>query len=141
MAHLNAILVLAETAKDAPDSYGGKLEYPGQFKSLAQDVVKELTKKQIMPVGSDPGKIILAGHSGAYRVMANILQNGKIAVQKVILFDALYGETDKFMQWIKEDSTHSFVNWFTDSGGGTFFYWMYPAFKLDLVDEHMPELR
>jgi hypothetical protein len=111
-ARLNAILVLAETAKDAPDSYGGKLEQPGQFKSLVQDVVKELTKKQIIPSGSGPGKIVLAGHSGAYRVMGYILQNGKIAVQKVILFDALYGETDKFMHWIK-------VNWFTDNAGGT----------------------
>ena len=45
-------------------------------------------------------QLILAGHSGAYRVMANILQNGNVPVNEVILFDALYAETDKFMIWL-----------------------------------------
>jgi len=34
----NAVLVLAETAKNAPDSYGGKLEKPGVFKTLVNEV-------------------------------------------------------------------------------------------------------
>src|SRR6185312_5301896 len=33
-SHENAVLVLAETARDAPDGYGGKLENQGVFKAL-----------------------------------------------------------------------------------------------------------
>ncbi len=57
--------------------------------------------------------MILAGHSGAYRVMANILQNGNVEVKETILFDALYAETDKFIQWIKADTAHRFINIYT----------------------------
>ena len=42
----NAILVLAETTKDAPDSYGGKLEQKGIFKLLLGDVLQELKKQK-----------------------------------------------------------------------------------------------
>ena len=45
----NAVLVLAETAKNAPDSYGGKLEQPGMFKLLVQDVMKQLKEKNLIP--------------------------------------------------------------------------------------------
>ncbi len=115
----NAVLVLAEAAKNAPDSYGGKLEQPDTFKRLLQDVMKQLGKHNILPSSCKPGNIILAGHSGAYRVIAYILQNGGVRVQEVDLFDALYGETDKFMQWIKIDPSNKFINFYTNTGGGT----------------------
>lgn len=116
-AHLNAVLVLAETAKDAPDSYGGKLERPGEFAGLVQDVVAKLKEERILRKNDAAGDVVLAGHSGAYRVMAYILQYGQVPVKKVILFDALYGETDKYINWIKENSAHSFINLYTDNGG------------------------
>ena len=43
-AKLNAVLVFPETARNAPDSYGGKLEYNNDFKKLVEDVLKELKK-------------------------------------------------------------------------------------------------
>ena len=63
------------------------------------------------------GNIILAGHSGAYRVMANILQNGNVPVNEVILFDALYANTDKFMSWLTADNNHRFIDLYTNHGG------------------------
>ncbi|MEO8414384.1 MAG: hypothetical protein ABI472_12030 [Ginsengibacter sp.] len=116
-AKLNAVLVLAETAKDAPDSYGGKLEQPGVFKNLLQDVLSELKKKKMIPAKCAYGNILLAGHSGAYRVMANIVQNGNVPVKEVILFDALYGDTGKFLNWIQADTHNRFVDLYTDYGG------------------------
>jgi hypothetical protein len=115
----NAILVMPETAKDAPDSYGGKLEQPGMFKSLVQDVMEELKKKKVVPAKAVPGNIVLAGHSGAFRVIAHILQDGQLPVQEVFLFDALYGETGKYLNWIYQDPSHHFIHWFTNHGGGT----------------------
>jgi hypothetical protein len=115
----NAVLVMAETAKNAPDSYGGKLENPGVFKALVADIMAELKGHGIVNQKSEPGNIVLAGHSGAYRIIAFILEKGRVPVQEVYLFDALYSQTDKFMSWIQQDKEHHFVNWFTNHGGGT----------------------
>jgi hypothetical protein len=115
----NAILVLAETAKNAPDSYGGKLERDSTFRNLTDDVMNELKKKGYVPFNAIPGNIILAGHSGAFRVIAYILQNGQMPVQEVFLFDALYSQLDKYLSWISQDPSHHFVHWFTNQGGGT----------------------
>lgn len=115
----NAVLVLAETAKNAPDSYGGKLEKKGVFKQLTVDIIESLKKENIIGRNSFPGKITLAGHSGAYRVIAHMLVNGDMPVSEVILFDALYGQTDKYLSWIQQEKKHRFINWYTNQGGGT----------------------
>jgi len=116
-SNLNAVLVLAETAKDSPDSYGGKLENAGVFKGLADDVLKGLKDQHLIAANCKSGHILLAGHSGAYRVMARIIQNGQMPVDETILFDALYAETEKFMSWIKADGSHRFIDIYTDHGG------------------------
>jgi hypothetical protein len=113
----NAVLVLAETAKDSPDSYGGKLENPGVFKALVTDVMTGLKDQHLITVDCVPGHIILAGHSGAYRVMARIIKNGQIPIDETILFDALYAETEIFTDWIKADQSHRFIDLYTDHGG------------------------
>ena len=115
----NAVLVFAETAKNSPDSYGGKLEGEGEFSFLVGDVLSELKKQKIIPSLAREGNITLAGHSGAYRVIAYILQNGKTKVHEVFLFDALYAEVPKFMHWIQDDPKNRFVHWYTNKGGGT----------------------
>jgi hypothetical protein len=114
----NAVLVLAETARDAPDSYGGKLENTGVFKALVGDVLQGLKSKKMIPENCAPGHILLGGHSGAYRVMARIIQNGQMPVDEAMLFDALYAETDIFVSWLKADSQHRFIHLFTDHGYG-----------------------
>jgi hypothetical protein len=115
----NAILVLPEAAKNAADSYGGKLQQSGMFKGLVGDVMHELKSKGIVDGLAKPGHIILAGHSGAYAVIANILQSGQMLVDEVFLFDALYGRLPIFLDWIRQDKRHHFVHWFTNHGGGT----------------------
>src|SRR5258707_481150 len=54
----NAVLVLAETAKDAPDSYGGKLENEGVFKALVSDVLNGLKSQHLIPVNCTSGYIL-----------------------------------------------------------------------------------
>jgi hypothetical protein len=113
----NAVLVLAETARDAPDSYGGKLENPGVFKALVSDVMEGLKAHELVSKSCIPGHILLGGHSGAYRVMARIIKNGQMPIDEAMLFDALYAETDIFINWIKADNKHRFIHLFTDHGG------------------------
>ena len=115
----NAILVLPEAAKNAADSYGGKLQQDGMFKGLVGDVMNELKRNSIVDRGAEPGHIVLAGHSGAFSVIANILQNGQTPVDEVFLFDALYGRLPIFLNWIQQDKRHHFIHWFTNHGGGT----------------------
>ena len=118
-AKRNAVLVLAESAKNAADSYGGKLEKDSVFLWLLNDVLNHLKQHNIIPAKGRAGNILLAGHSGAYRVIAYMLQNGCVDVKQVLLFDALYSETDKYIAWIKRDAKHEFTHLFTNRGGGT----------------------
>jgi hypothetical protein len=118
-ASRNAVLVLAETARNAPDSYAGKLEQTNVFAGLVNDVLNTLKEKKDISKTCQPGNIILAGHSGAYRAIAYILQNGGVPVQEVELFDALYSNVDKFTAWLQKDSANRFIHWYTNHGGGT----------------------
>lgn len=118
-SHRNAILILPETTKDAPDSYGGKLEQKGIFKKLLQDVLDKLKKEKVIGKKTSAGNVVLAGHSGAFRVIAFILQHGEVEVKQTILFDALYSQVDKFTNWIQANESHQFIHLYTNKGGGT----------------------
>lgn len=131
----NAVLVLAETAKDAPDSYGGKLEQKNRFNGLVNDVMKKLVNSHVISHRCKVGNIVLAGHSGAYRVMANIVANGDLPVQEVILFDALYAETPKFLNWLSADKSRRFIDLYTDHGGT---YDETKAMMQQLNEQHFP---
>jgi hypothetical protein len=117
---VNAILVLPEAARQAADSYAGKLGQEGDFKLLIKDVVAELVKRGVVLPGTTSGHVIVGGHSGGYVAIADILAKGGRPVDEVWLFDALYGHVDDFMDWIGSGGgEHHFVHWFTNKGGGT----------------------
>lgn len=113
----NAIFVFPEGPKNSPDSFGGKLEYRDGLKNLIDDVLKFLIKKNGIK-SREVGNIVLAGHSGAYRVISFCLMRGGYTkhISDLILFDALYGQTEKFTHWI-ENFNGRFVNIYTDNGG------------------------
>jgi hypothetical protein len=132
----NAVLVLAEAARNSADSYGGKLKQKGMFKGLVNDVMAELMEKGVVAGATTgatteamggAGHIVLAGHSGGFLVIANILANGQVPVDEVFLFDALYSQVPIFMGWIDAGKSmtdpgkggHHFVHWYTNHGGGT----------------------
>jgi len=131
----NAILVLPETGRDVGDSYGGKLQQKGMFKDLVADVMNNLKSKALVPRDANPGHIVLAGHSGAYQVIADILKNGEVPVDEVFLFDALYSRVNTFMDWINADKGHHFIHWFTNHGGGTDI--MSDTMMIRLKGQHM----
>lgn len=114
---INAILIHPEGPKNAPDSFGGKLEETNTFKHLMEDVLDLLIKSNKVKT-KNIGTIILAGHSGAYRVMSFILLRGGLTgyIKEVYLFDALYGQTEKFSYWL-DHTPGRLVNIFTEEGG------------------------
>ena len=115
---LNAVLVMPEAAKDAADSYGGKLELPGVFKKLVEDVLAELGSRKVVNSGTKPGNILLGGHSGGGEVISFIVDRGQVDIREVVMFDGLYDGTEMFMAWLAKDKKHRFVHMDTDFGYG-----------------------
>ena len=115
----NAVLVVPEGPRNAPDSFGGKLEDRDGFKRFMDEVVATLRQRAAFKSNVfSVGRIILSGHSGGYHVIAGILDRGGLAknADEVWLFDALYGAADKYLAW--SDRTHGrLLNIYTDHGG------------------------
>ncbi len=113
----NAILVVPEGPRNAPDSFGGKLEDKDGFSKLVRDVLHFLLAKKKITSGR-VGRIILSGHSGGYHVISFILAQGGLTqhIKEVFLFDALYGQTEKFVHWIDSYNVR-LLDVYTDSGG------------------------
>lgn len=113
----NAILVVPEGPKNAPDSFGGKLEDKDGFKNFIDDVVTFLVQQKKVK-SPRIGDIILSGHSGGYHVISYILMRGGIPgrIKEVYLLDALYGETEKYSYWL-DHYKGKMINIYTDSGG------------------------
>lgn len=113
---IRALLVLPETARDAPDSYGGKLEEPGDFNRLVAELLRKLHDSGVTPA-LRVHSIILIGHSGAYRVIASILGQGGAArkIREVCLFDGLYDDVERYAAWIT-DKKRSFISICSEDG-------------------------
>lgn len=113
----NAIFVFAQGPKNSPDSFGGKLELRDGFKKYIEDILFQLKEKRIIKK-NNIGKIIISGHSGAYRVISYILQRGGLTnyIKEVFLFDALYGKIEKYVYWLVK-SRGKLVVIYTDEGG------------------------
>jgi hypothetical protein len=115
----NAVLLVPQGPRDAPDSFGGKLEDPDGFKRFMADVVQTLRQKSdLKNKDFTIGQVILAGHSGGYQVISAILDCGGLTdqVREVWLFDALYAQTPKFLAWIDKKQGR-FVDIYTERGG------------------------
>lgn len=111
----NTILIMPEGPKNSPDSYAGKWEKPNYFNWFLADIQQQLIKLKL--IKKTTKNTIYAGHSGAYKAIANMLHFGNAACNAVILFDALYGETNKFLNYIKANPKTYFFNVYCKDGG------------------------
>ena len=113
----NAVLVVPQGPKNAPDSFGGKLEEPGGFQRFMQEVMARLAAK-LQLESTTLGEVILSGHSGGYRVIAFILAQGGLThhIREVFLFDGLYAQIQSYADWFARGDT-KFINIYTEHGG------------------------
>jgi hypothetical protein len=100
---VQALLVIPELAWNAPDSFGGKLEDPGGFTRMVDELLTDLAAAGITR-GTRPGSIVLAGHSGGFESIAMILAHGDLAanIREVMLFDAVFAWVRQFAAWIEK---------------------------------------
>jgi hypothetical protein len=111
----NAILIVPQGPKDAPDSNDGKLELDqGGLARLLADVLAYL-KTQSVTTASAIGKVVLTAHSGGYGGAGGALTRGGVGtITDVILFDSAYGYFDAFADWANASPDHHFLSLFTD---------------------------
>lgn len=115
---VNAILLLPQGAKNAKDSFYGKLEDAQGLQHLLTEVMdslfvhQQIKRKMI-------GNIILSAHSGGFQGLAQSLQKGGLTdkISDVILFDGLYRFRDVFLEWILKEEGR-FIHIHTNFGYG-----------------------
>lgn len=104
----NAIIVFPQGPVNAEDMSGGKLDEPGGLVNLLTEVRETLQTPSLqarldksgIPSKARIGKCILSAHSGGFRVVSYCLEHGGWNVNEVYLFDALYGRTGIFQDWV-----------------------------------------
>jgi hypothetical protein len=114
---LNAVLVAPQFAVNALDSSAGRFWEPGVFAEFLQEAGERLT--QIY--GDDRARgafhgapVVIAAYSGGYNPAAFILQSGRIddRLRGLVLLDAMFGEIDKFADWLGRRPAAFFVSAF-----------------------------
>lgn len=95
-AQVSAVLLCPQGPLRAADSAGGKHEVAGGLSRFLTEALERLVTNGVVPQGARVGRVVLSGHSGAYRVIARALGVGGVDVSEVYLHDGLYGETDAF---------------------------------------------
>jgi hypothetical protein len=119
-AGANAVLVAPQLAYNAADSSPGKLWEPGAFARFVREAGDELTRlygdpRAARALANMP--IVIVAYSGGYLTAASSLSHGglKNRVRGVVLLDALYGELDKFADFITTNRSAFFVSAYTHS--------------------------
>jgi hypothetical protein len=111
-ANLNAVLVAPQMAVDARDSSAGNFWRPGAFAQFLEEADAKLAS--LYPQASRAAfrrmPVILVAYSGGYLPAAYSLAYGGAGdrIRGVVLFDALYGEPDKFARWIESETGRAF---------------------------------
>ncbi len=103
----NAILVVPQLAVLAADSSCGKLESAGGLARLLGEALSTTAREGAITLGDSAfpaqaaiGTTCLSAHSGGYHAAASCLRVGGLDVRETYLFDALYGESDAFRDWV-----------------------------------------
>lgn len=104
-SQLNAVLVAPQLAVDAADSSAGNFWRPGAFAQFVDEAENKLA--DLYP-GSSRGAfrrmpVVIVAYSGGYMPAAYSLAVGGAGgrIRGVVLLDALYGEEDKFANWVE----------------------------------------
>lgn len=112
----NAILIVPQGPKDAPDSGDGKLELDQNgFARFMTEVAAWLARSGY--VSADKiNRIVLTMHSGGYGGAGGVLTRGGMnqLITDVILFDSAYGYYEAFAGWTKAAPDNHLLSVFTD---------------------------
>lgn len=130
----NAILVVPQGPMNAADSSCGKLEGPGAFARLLDEVLRVLTSPESRHAlgrrGLVPGAVCLSAHSGGFHAAASVAKHGGVDVNEIYLFDALYADLAVFRDWVVSGrgksarSRHKLVSYYGPGATETNSTWL-----------------
>jgi hypothetical protein len=109
---LNAVLLAPQMAVDARDSSAGNFWRPGGFADFLNEAEGKLAA--LYPQASRATfhnmPVVIVAYSGGYLPAAFSLEHGGATdrVRGVVLMDALFGEPEKFANWIERSSNDAF---------------------------------
>jgi len=112
---LNAVLVAPQFAVDAADSSAGRFWEPGVFAQFMTESADQLTRlhgdARAKPV-FERAPIVIAAYSGGYHPLAFVLSVGGATerIRGALLLDALYGDHDKYLDWLSRKPEAFFVS-------------------------------
>jgi hypothetical protein len=116
----NAVLVAPQLAVDAADSSAGGFWQPGAFARFIGEAAQQLgklhgAKRAGRAFASMP--IIVVAYSGGYQSAAYCLDQGglKKRVRGLVLMDALYGQSQRFSDWVASDRNAFFISTYLQS--------------------------
>ncbi|MGJ4997858.1 alpha/beta hydrolase [Bradyrhizobium sp. HKCCYLS3077] len=115
---VNAVLLAPQMAVDAADSSAGKFWQPGGFKRFMDEAALNLARLTGDPATAKTFAgmpIVIVGYSGGFLPTAWSLEVGGISdrVRGVVLLDAVYGQLDKFANWIERNRSGFFISSYT----------------------------
>jgi hypothetical protein len=112
---LNAVLVAPQFAVNALDSSAGRFWEPGVFARFLDEATTHLTELY----GDERARgafanapVVIAGYSGGYHPAAFVLHSGRVdeRLRGVLLLDALFGDMDRFTDWLARRPPAFFVS-------------------------------
>jgi hypothetical protein len=117
---MNAVLVAPQLAVDAKDSSPGKFWEPGAVKRFLAEAATKLARLQGDPASRQTFAnmpVVIVAYSGGFLPAAWTMSGGGFGkrLRGVVLLDALYGETDRFADWILSQHGGFFVSAFANS--------------------------
>jgi hypothetical protein len=111
-SNLNAVLLAPQMAVNAQDSSAGNFWRPGAFAEFLSEAESKLA--DLYPGSSRYNfarmPVIVVAYSGGYLPAAYSIEYGGAGgrVRGVVLLDALFGEPEKFADWVKRESPQAF---------------------------------
>ncbi|MCC7475358.1 MAG: hypothetical protein IT425_08180 [Pirellulales bacterium] len=111
----NLVLVFPEGPRDASDSGCGKLEDKNGLKKLVEESLATLRAADKID-STTIGRVLIAGHSGAYRGLACSADHGGLNAELagVCLLDASYGNLEMLVNWTHGHPRGQLFSIFTD---------------------------
>ena len=112
---LNAVLVAPQFAVDAADSSAGRFWEPGVFAQFMGEAAGQLARLHgdaRSRAVFERAPVVIAAYSGGYHPLAFALSVGGATerVRGAILLDALYGDHDKYLDWLARRPEAFFVS-------------------------------
>ncbi len=101
-AGTNTVLLAPQLALLERDSSPGRFAESGFFRSWLDEILEGALSRRLGTrlAAGDLGSVTLVAHSAGYQTALAILDRGEVPVTNVVLLDALYSGTERFVAWL-----------------------------------------